>query len=361
MKKMIWIAAALMLLTALLTACGKEQTVQEPPREETPGQTEQTPSAEDTTPPAAEDTTPPVTEEPEQTPLEEPEPTPPEPPAEEKISLDGKKVIFVGNSHTYYGQTVIVRSQSVLTQDKRSHDTGYFYQLCKANGADVEVTNWTWGGHALHHTFGICAANRGCDGKDHSEELVDRYFDYVVIQQGSAGLPDLKADVTRIMDFFRTANPDVKFLFLVQHTAYIDNYEWTSQIDSLRELGVTVVDWGSLVCDILDQKVSVPNAKETYEKNTFIVCKSSTDGYHPNMLTGYITTLMTYCAITGEQAEGQPYAFCTDPSVRSSFDVDKFVKTYYKYNNATTNFPAVFASADDMKGIQQLADQYLAR
>ena len=45
--------------------------------------------------------------------------------------LDGKKVIFIGNSHTYYGKTVLEKKQSVLTQAARSNDQGYFYQICK--------------------------------------------------------------------------------------------------------------------------------------------------------------------------------------------------------------------------------------
>jgi hypothetical protein len=34
--------------------------------------------------------------------------------------LDGKKIIFVGNSYTYYGRAVIVKSQKILTQQERS-------------------------------------------------------------------------------------------------------------------------------------------------------------------------------------------------------------------------------------------------
>ena len=70
-----------------------------------------------------------------------------------KEALQGKKIIFIGNSYTFWGQTVIFKDQDVLTQDKRSYDHGYFYQLCKANGNDVAVTNWTFGGHNISAMF----------------------------------------------------------------------------------------------------------------------------------------------------------------------------------------------------------------
>lgn len=46
--------------------------------------------------------------------------------------LDGKKIIFIGDSFVFYGQTVLEKSQSVLSDGKRTNDHGYFYQLCKA-------------------------------------------------------------------------------------------------------------------------------------------------------------------------------------------------------------------------------------
>ena len=49
----------------------------------------------------------------------------------EKVSLDGKRVIFIGNSYVYYGRTVINKSTSVMTQAERDNDMGFFYQLCK--------------------------------------------------------------------------------------------------------------------------------------------------------------------------------------------------------------------------------------
>ena len=85
--------------------------------------------------------------------------------------LNGKKVIFIGCSYTYYGYVVhrggmYQDSQNKhLTQAERTNDQAFFYQLCKANGAEVAVTDWTFGGHDLTDLFdGHCDADRGHDG-----------------------------------------------------------------------------------------------------------------------------------------------------------------------------------------------------
>jgi len=101
------------------------------------------------------------------------------------------------------------------------------------------------------------------------------------------------------------------------------------------------------------------SAKESYNKNSFVICQSKDDGYHPNMLSGYITAPMAYYAVTGESAVGQPWAFCTDASRQSAFRTDPYVSKYHKYSGATTNFPQIFASPQDMKGLQTRMDQYL--
>ena len=51
--------------------------------------------------------------------------------------LDGKKVLIIGNSFCYYGHAVLRDGNTVLTQEQRSNDKGFFYQLCKSQGAEV--------------------------------------------------------------------------------------------------------------------------------------------------------------------------------------------------------------------------------
>ena len=291
-------------------------------------------------------------------------------------NLDGKKIIFIGNSYTYYGQTVLEKTQKVLTQEERTNDKGYFYQLCQDNGMNVQVTNWTFGGHSLEWLFnGNCAANRGCDGVDHASYLTDRNYDYVVIQAGNGAHYDEVGveNVKMVMDFFKAGNPNTKFVILVPYSFYGkigsagNVYLMKNFLNSLKTFaseGVIIVEWGGLVMDILNNKVQVPNATVEYTKNTFVVSK---DNYHPSVLSGYITTLMTYCAITGQKAQGKTYDFCNDPALRDPenplfFDFKQFERTYYVGGtDGSTNFDKVFESQKDMEGIQKLIDKHLSK
>ena len=281
------------------------------------------------------------------------------------VSLDGKRVIFIGNSYVYYGRTVINKSTSVMTQAERENDKGFFYQLCLENGMEVNVTNWTFGGHGLADFFGApCAhSSSACRGTRHEAELKNRYYDYVFVSPGGGerSAQTIADDFNYIIKFFREANPDVKIICLANLGCHgyssfrtdlpaIYNYYPT-----LAEKGVIMADWGGLVYRIMHGIWSVPGGTQTYGENSFIV----KDGFHPNMLAGYITTLMAYCAVTGESAVGQTCDFCNDRSINNKFNFNTYVRDYYT-TEITTNFPDIFASASDMRGIQELVDKYLA-
>ena len=283
----------------------------------------------------------------------------------EKVSLDGKRVIFIGNSYVYYGRTVINKSTSVMTQAERENDKGFFYQLCRENGQEVNVTNWTFGGHGLADFFGApCAhASSACRGTRHEDELKNRYYDYVFVSPGggSRQASTLADDFDYLIKFFKEANPDVKIVCIGNLGCHgyssfgTDLPDIYNYYPTLAEKGVIMADWGGLVYRIMHGIYTVPGGTQTYGKNTFIV----KDGFHPNMLAGYITTLMAYCAVTGEGAVGQPYGFCNDRSLNSKFNFNVFVKDYYTAD-ITTNFPDIFASDGDMKGIGELVDRYLS-
>ena len=132
----------------------------------------------------------------------------------------------------------------------------------------------------------------------------------------------LAADFDYLIKFFKEANPDVKIVCLANLGCHgyssfgtdlpaIYNYYPT-----LAEKGVIMADWGGLVYRIMHGIYTVPGGTQTYGKNSFIV----KDGFHPNMLAGYITTLMAYCAVTGESAVGQTYDFCNDRSINAKFN-----------------------------------------
>lgn len=279
----------------------------------------------------------------------------------ERHPLDGKKVLFIGNSLTFHGYTVFRKSRTVLSLESRRNDTAYFYQLAKSNGAEPQVTNWTWGGHALKDIFAKeCTSARECKGLDHLSNFTDYDYDYVIMQEGT--FKNIYAeDAITLAEKFKAVNPDVKLISLIPSTYYYSDIECAEYIEKLEEYGFTVVNWGKMIVDIANGNVEVPGAVEEYNKNSFVVAIDETDGHHPNVLTGYITALMAYCAVTGESAVGQEYAFCSDKNLSAEFDFDAYEKTYYVYDNATTNFPQIFASESDMKGIQMLADEYLAK
>lgn len=266
-----------------------------------------------------------------------------------KHMLDGKKIIFIGDSFVYYGNVVLDGSPSSY------NDRGYFYQLCKSVGAEVSVTNWTYGGKGISYIY-----------ENYMDTLTDRYYDYVVFSGGRNSTSTAQSYFTTLQaykDMFTAANPDVKFLYLVSsgaHNVSVNESFPVEILNNLKEfekMGITIVDWGKLVSDIIRQNVAVPNAEKNYTKNTFIVHRSSVDGYHPNQLTGYITALMTYCAITGESAVGKSYDFWNDASLSLKFNSDDYISKYYTYG--TTNYTEIFDSPADMRGLQTLIDQYL--
>ena len=281
--------------------------------------------------------------------------------------LDGKKFIFIGNSYTYYGKCVLEKKTTNQSQEDRSHDKGYFYQIAKENGADVEVTNWTYGNHCLEDTFGgSCEANRGCDGHDHTADLTDRYFDYVMFQESSKRVDNFLESVDTLMALFREANPNVKFFCLVPLRLY--ELESSSEecrqvlknLKTVEEKGVTVVDWGKLAYDVYKGNAKVPGSQLSYNRHSFVISKSASDGHHQNMLAGYLTAQMTWCALTGDSAVGQEYRFTGDPTVNPAFDFAKYRSTYYTYGAVSTNFDKALQSKTEMNGFQQLIDKYLA-
>lgn len=344
MKKLISIISVVLCL-AILCGCAAQAPDSEETQESTNSTTEATQSTESTQQPTTGE-----------------DPTQKDP---EVISLDGKKIIFIGDSFVYYGQTVLEKSQSYLKQSERVNDKGYFYQLCKANGENVSVTNFTFGGHGLSaFCSGNCNTEKVCKGEDHFSYLTDRNYDYVIVsgeRASSTTEESFLGNIRFIMEMFQAANPNVKFVYLCSSGAHNVSVSPTfpvnilNNLKTIEEWGFTIVDWGKLVSDVIKGETAVPGALQSYNKNSFAVCKSASDGYHPNQLAGYITTLMTYCAITGKSAVGQTYDFA-ETTWRS---FSEFKNKYYTYNGATTNYPEIFKSESDMKGLQTLIDQYL--
>lgn len=337
MKRIVSLFLALVMILSLCIGCGKQDAA--PTQTADPGTTAAV-TAETTVP---AETTPWLTG--------------PE-------ALQGKKIIFIGNSYSFCGQAVLTIQNDILRMDLRQNDQGIFYQLCKANGIDVSVTNWTYGSHSMRDFFQRrCEAGRECQGVDHEMHLTDRYYDYVVLQchNEKEYNGDFMAYLSYAMEFFREANPNVKFLMHVPHMSYHKKSPaWLADLDQLVEGGVRIANWGELCHDVLQGNVEVPGATQEYTYHTFVINWREDDGFHQNVLCGYLTSLMVYCAITGESAVGQPWKFTNDPTLHPNMDWEKMKALHYSYG-PETNFVEVFKSDADMLGLQQLADLYLEK
>lgn len=294
---------------------------------------------------------------------------------ESRNPLDGKKIIFIGNSYMYFGKMVLMQKDQFVDFDfeHRRHDPGFFYQLCRRRGADVDVTNWTIGSHQLNDLMGDrCTRDyKVCFGTRHLDYLPDRRYDYAVMQVGGCEEEyDWMSWVRRTMDLFRAENPAVRFLYLVGPAAYGINFRYGGRpmasvfahLPELEALGIRVVDWGRVITDLAFGKVRPEGSPYTYSKNSFIIRRRETDGFHENMLAGYITTLMVYCAITGESPVGLPADFTDDPALNPHFDIDAFRELNYSWGSAedrATNFPEILRDPRELLALQQLLTRYL--
>jgi len=285
-------------------------------------------------------------------------------PTETKHMLDGKKVIIIGNSHTYAGKTVVDVAKTVRDQKSRENNRGMFYYLCQQKGAEVAVTNWCFSGHGLGAMFGGPCDKSYCDGEWHENYLVDRYFDYVVVTPGVGNYaPEtMTRDFDYITKFFRDANPNVKFVLLGNASSYGNNKDSTpyptitDHYQVLKQQGWAIADWGKIVNDIIKGIVTVPDSAMEYNKNSFI----NKDGYHPNLLSGYVTTMMLYCAMTGEDATTLPRDFFAEGSLWGTL-MPQILEAQSDGGLSGTNAHLILTSDNELLGIQQLIDQYLER
>ena len=271
-----------------------------------------------------------------------------------QISLNGKKVLFVGNSFVYYGNCVIDGSGE--------SDKGYFYQLARANGEDVTVINHTYGGRTLSYIY-----------ENHLPKDRDYYKDVECVFMSEAGQnnEELVEDCKRIAELL----PENARTFYLCHeyTYKADHKTIKDSFAPLRDMGFTIVNWGGLVYDIWNGNVTVPGATLTFDRWSFIKNNKgflngygavgegkSGDCHHQNPLSGYLTALMAYCAATKRSAALQAYDFCSDVSIHPFFDFEAFKRTHY--NGVTeTNFDKIIKSEADMKGLMLLADEYLKK
>lgn len=269
-------------------------------------------------------------------------------------SLDGANVMFIGNSFTYYGHCCGSKEDNPWGgTDKR-----YFYKVAKSYGDEVKVTNFTWGGSSLWHKKSKVAEKalyvkiletypnyyNNPQGKP-MDEIYDQ--DYVILQQSGDNISETYSDAKAIMALFP---PETKFYFYITTHDLSSSHTYTTSAAAKleKEGSAGYIPLGHMVYGVWSGSERIPGSTLKYNKYSFVVNQSSSDGYHPNHLTGYLTALMTYCTITGKSAEGADYSF-----------VVKDGKTYY--TNGTTNYPDVLESPNEMAEWQKLIDKYIAK
>ena len=276
------------------------------------------------------------------------------------VSLEGKKIMVVGNSMVYYGNCVIYgnRGQS---------DEGYLYQLIKQNGENATVIDHTYAGKKLDYIFDNYISKL-------TEE--ERDVDYLVLSEGNQDNYNLLSTVERYKNFFPE---DVEIRFLRQPMMFEEGTQfykpWLIEgVETLRQAGYKVVDWGKLVYDIYSGKQEVPGATMEFKRTSFMkenlgfqnqegtVHGSGKEGdrNHENLLSGYVTAQMLYTSLTNRSAYLTDYRFCYDTSIHEYFNIDNFAKIHYTDPANPTNFNEIFRSPQDMLGLQQLMDERLA-
>lgn len=260
-------------------------------------------------------------------------------------NLDGVRVLFVGNSFTYYGRCTVNRNNIV------NNDSGYFYQAARAMGDEVKVSSFTFNGSILRTD----STNRtslydlmlekfpnhyGTGG-----EMDDFYHqDVVILQQQNVDMANTQSVIRLFMELFP---PETQFCVFIHHSNVQRNQRNViGAAETLRDEGsVIYLPVGHLLYDVWTGKTAVPGATLTYNQDSFCVNQDD-DRHHPNYLTGYLTALTVYHALTEQSVQDCSHAF-----------VDRSLE-YYK-NGATSNYPAILSSDADMRGLKQLVEEYV--
>lgn len=261
-------------------------------------------------------------------------------------NFDKKKIIFIGNSFTFFGKCVNVKTFDEV-------DDGYFYKLAQSFGEDVTVTNFTWGGASFWHK-GDGFASRMLYEK--LKELHPAYYnnpdgleiedfyrqDAVVLQQSGDCIAQTYEDAQLIMSLF---TPETKFGFYI--TTYDAFHSFTPSFEAaskIRDAGGVYIPLGHMIDDIIKDRAKDFSGTLDYDKNSFVVCREH-DKFHPNTLTGYLTALSTYCAFTQRDMSGAEHSF-----------VKAMGEEFYTLGES--NHEAIIASDKEMSALKALTLKY---
>jgi len=277
-----------------------------------------------------------------------------------KTLEDGSKIIFIGNSFIYYGGCVDDSLPKPSVDDR-----GLFYLLCKENKEDVQITNATYGRHHLFDFVDRCFCSGSPDhepGTDLLAGLDLSSYDHIVIAESGdwfgedALFGSTVENYRMLIERFSEAGCAGQFYYCLHTYPYTSDRFYAgkavAQAAQIAGLGAKIINWGAPIFEAI-MNSGVEGGSLEMDKNSFIVKQSERDGYHPNILTGYLTALAVHKAITGTPAEGQPFDFCG-----SYADLDLFLADHYGYELSKSNFTEILSSPADMLGLQKLIDKY---
>lgn len=260
-------------------------------------------------------------------------------------NLDGVRVLFVGNSFTYYGRCTVNRNNIV------NNDSGYFYRAAKAMGDEVKVSSFTFNGSILRTD----STSKTSLYDKMLEEFPNHYGkggemdefyaqDVVILQQQNVDMANTQSVIRLFMKLFP---PETQFCVFIHHSNVQRNQRNViGAAEVLRdEESVIYLPVGHLVYDVWTGKTAVPGGTLKYNQDSFCVNQDD-DRHHPNYLTGYLTALTVYHALTGKSVQDCSHSF-----------VDRSLE-YYK-NGATSNYPTILSSDADMRGLKQLVEEYV--
>ena len=267
-------------------------------------------------------------------------------------SLDKKRIAFVGNSFTFYGGCVRGSKFDEL-------DDGCFYKLAHSFGDDVTVTNFTWGGASFWHK-GNAFSERALYTK--MKELHPAFYnnpqglplddfyrqDIVIFQQSGDRIAETYEDAMLIAKLFPNGT---RFGFYV--TTYDAFHSFEPSFFAARRIrddGGAYIPLGHMVDDIINQRAENFGGELEYNKNSFVVCREH-DGFHPNTLTGYLTALCVYCALTErniDEIENAEHSFV------SLMGEDQYTK-------GMSNYAEILSSKKEMKALKRLVFEYVGK
>lgn len=267
-------------------------------------------------------------------------------------NLNNKKIAFIGNSFTFYGGCVRGSKFNEL-------DDGYFYKLAQSFGDNVTVTNFTWGGASFLHK-GNFFAERALYTK--MKELHPAYYnnpeglplddfyrqDVVIFQQSGDRIAETYEDAMLIAELFPR---ETRFGFYITTYDAFHSFEPSFEAASkIRNNGGAYIPLGHLVDDLINQRAEISAGTYEFNKNSFVVCREH-DSFHPNTLTGYLTALSVYCALTDRdiaEIENADYSF-----VR--------LMDEEQYSKGESNYASLLASDFDMRILKRLVFEYVKK